>query len=49
MGTDELSGKEGKVFEKGEGGGGGGIWQGLLPYLSLCDRETWMNSGINET
>ena len=23
MGTDELSGKEGKVFEKGEGGGGG--------------------------
>ena len=48
MGTGEISGKEGKVFEK-EGGGGGGTWQGLLSYLSLCDRETWMNCVRNRT
>ena len=35
MGTDELSGKEGKVFEKGEGGGGGNLARTITLFIAL--------------
>ena len=44
----KYQGKKAKCLRR-KGGGGGGTWQGLLSYLSLCDRETWMNCVRNRT
>ena len=41
MGTDELSGKEGKVFEKGEGGGGGSGKDYYLIYRFAIEKPGW--------
>ena len=41
MDTDELSGKEGKVFEKGEGGGGESGKDYYLIYRFAIEKPVW--------